>query len=72
LKDDYWLAFDPWLEYEAATDQKKLPQKEQIEMWRRDDDVALEETKRRFLQNGWKLCPLAEIGPERSSPSLEY
>lgn len=72
LKDDYWLAFDPWLEYETTTDHKKLPQKEQIEMWRRDDDVALEETKRRFLQNGWKLCSLAEIGPERSSPSLEY
>jgi hypothetical protein len=72
LKDDFWLAFDPWLKYEAMADHKRLPQEEQITIWRKDDSVALEKTTQRFLQNGWELCPPVKSGPMLSRPSLEY
>lgn len=71
LKDDFWLAFDPWFEYEATIDQKKRSQDEQIAMWRKEDEAALEKTIQRFSQNGWKMCHLAMSGPVRSSPSFD-
>ncbi len=72
IRDDFWLAFEPWLEHEADVDERALPFDEQVALWRKEDEKELEQVKWRFEQRGWKICSSGEREPTRSRPTFKY